>query len=102
MFDVFFSFRGSIRAIIIKFIISATNKYQYSHGKYPKRHQVEKYVDFVNDCLNTNASPGNLSCYITHVKNESASRIIGINPGASYGSAKRWYPAQFAKIAIEL
>ena len=101
-FDVFFSFRGSIRAKIIKFIISATNKYQYSHDKYPKRHQVEKYVDFVNDCLNTNTSSGNLSCYLTNVKNKSASRILGINPGASYGSAKRWYPKQFAKIAIEL
>jgi len=101
-FDVFLSFRGSIRARIIKFFISATNKYQYSHDKYPKRHQVEKYVDFVNDCLNTNTSPGNLSCYLTNVKNKGASRILGINPGASYGSAKRWYPEQFAKIAIEL
>ena len=101
-FDVFFSFRGSIRAKIIKFIISATNKYQYSHAKYPKRHQVEKYVDFVNHCLNTNISPGNLSCYLTNAKSKGASRILGINPGASYGSAKRWYPKQFAKIATEL
>jgi heptosyltransferase II len=101
-FDVFFSFRGSIRAKIIKLIISATNKYQYIHDKYPKRHQVEKYVDFVNDCLNTNNSPGNLSCYLTNAKDKGTSRILGINPGASYGSAKRWYPEQFAKIAIEL
>jgi len=101
-FDVFFSFRGSIRAKIIKFIIRATKKYQYSHDKYPKRHQVEKYVDFVNDCLSTNTSPGNLSCYITNLNNKSTSRTLGINPGASYGSAKRWYPEQFAKIAIEL
>ena len=101
-FDVFFSFRESIRAKIIKFIFSATNKYQYSHAKYPKRHQVEKYVDFVNDCLNTNSVPGSLSCYLTNSKNKGVSRILGINPGASYGSAKRWYPEQFAKIAIEL
>ena len=101
-FDVYFSFRGSIRAKIIKFIISATDKYQYSHNKYPKRHQVEKYVDFVNECLNTNTSPGNLSCYLTNVKYKGASSILGINPGASYGSAKRWYPEKFAKIAIEL
>ena len=101
-FDVFFSFRGSIRAKIIKFIIDATDKYQYSHAKYPKRHQVEKYVDFVNDCLKTNYAPGSLSCYLTNAKSKGASRILGINPGASYGSAKRWYPKQFAKIAIEL
>ena len=28
--------------------------------------------------------------------------MIGINPGASYGSAKRWYPGEFAKVASEL
>ena len=28
--------------------------------------------------------------------------ILGINPGASYGSAKRWYPQEFAKVASEL
>jgi heptosyltransferase II len=101
-FDVFFSFRGSIRAKIIKLIINATNKYQYSHAKYPKRHQVEKYVDFVNHCLKTNFAPGGLSSYQINSNNKGASKILGINPGASYGSAKRWHPKQFAKIAIEL
>ena len=101
-FDVFFSFRGSIRAKIIKLIVKATNKYQYNHKKYPKRHQVEKYVDFVNHCLKTNFAPGILSSYLTNSNYKGSSKILGINPGATYGSAKRWYPKQFAKIAIEL
>jgi heptosyltransferase-2 len=28
--------------------------------------------------------------------------VIGINPGASYGSAKRWYPKRFAQVARRL
>ena len=28
--------------------------------------------------------------------------LVGINPGAAYGSAKRWYPDRFAAVAAEL
>jgi heptosyltransferase-2 len=34
--------------------------------------------------------------------NNSTLPLLGINPGASYGSAKRWYPKEFAKVASEL
>ena len=27
--------------------------------------------------------------------------MLGINPGASYGSSKRWYPQEFAQVAEE-
>jgi heptosyltransferase-2 len=30
------------------------------------------------------------------------SMVVGINPGATYGSAKRWYPDRFARVADEL
>jgi len=32
----------------------------------------------------------------------SGSLIIGINPGAAYGSAKRWYPERFARVSSAL
>ena len=32
----------------------------------------------------------------------SDSLIIGINPGAAYGSAKRWYPERFARVSSAL
>ena len=100
-FDVFFSFRSSTRSKFLKFFISAKNKYQFDKNTYQSRHQVEKYNDFVNDSLNTNFPAGKLSLSaISH--QPSTNKTVGLNPGASYGSAKRWYPQEFAKVAGEL
>ena len=100
-FDVFFSFRGSVRSKFLKFLISAKKKYQFDKNKYQNRHQVEKYNGFVNDSLNTNFPAGKLTLStINH--QPSTNKTVGLNPGASYGSAKRWYPQEFAKVAREL
>jgi len=104
-FDAFFSFRGSFRSKFLKFLISSKNKYQFDKNRYQNRHQVEKYNDFVNDSLNSDFSTGKLALNIKHSKlsiKDSSLPLLGINPGASYGSAKRWYPEEFAKVASEL
>ena len=100
-FDVFFSFRSSTRSKFLKFLISAKNKYQFDKNKYQHRHQVEKYNDFINDSLDINFPPGKL-LLSTISSQSSTQKTVGINPGASYGSAKRWYPEEFAKVANEL
>jgi heptosyltransferase-2 len=102
-FDAFFSFRSSFRSKFLKFFISATNKYQFDKNKYINCHQVKKYNDFVNDSLNINSNPGKLKLCKHNQSSEVVQKpILGINPGASYGSAKRWYPEEFAKVAGEL
>jgi heptosyltransferase-2 len=100
-FDVFFSFRSSVRSKFLIFLISAKNKYQFDKNKYQNRHQVEKYNDFINDSLSIDVTAGKLQIYGYNIA-KSKKKILGINPGASYGSAKRWYPQEFAKIASEL
>jgi len=100
-FDAFFSFRSSLRTKFLKFLISAKNKYQFDKNKYQNRHQVEKYNDFVNDSLSIDSTAKKLQIYGYNIV-KSKKKILGINPGASYGSAKRWYPQEFAKVASEL
>jgi len=100
-FDYFFSFRSSLRTKFLKFLISAKNKYQFDKNKYQHRHQVEKYNDFINDSLDINFPAGKL-LLSTISSQSSTQKTVGINPGASFGSAKRWYPEEFAKVANEL
>lgn len=98
-FDLFFSFRGSIRSKILKFFIKSNSKFQYDKSKYKSRHQVEKYNDFISDALNQNFLPGPLVVHNKKLNSNNKKKLLGINPGASYGSAKRWYPVEFAKTA---
>ena len=100
-FDYFFSFRSSLRTKFLKFLISAKSKYQFDKNKYQGCHQVDKYNDFINDSLDINFQPGKL-LLSTISSQSSTQKTVGINPGASYGSAKRWYPEEFAKVANEL
>jgi len=100
-FDVFFSFRSSFRSHLLKLLSRSQNKYQFSKNKYDFGHQVEKYNNFVNDSLSIDYKPGNLRIYKRPNSSEMKSKrsLVGINPGASYGSAKRWSPKGYSEIA---
>jgi len=100
-FDIFFSFRSSIRSSITKYFVQASKKYQFNKNRYKQGHQVEKYTNFVSISLGLRLTPGPLKLYTQHIEKSEKPRL-GINPGASYGSAKRWYPEEFAKVAQEL
>ena len=108
-FDVFFSFRNSLRAKFFMLLVSSNIKYQFENTKNQNIHQVEKYNDFINLSLNINNLPeGLIIHHEKSVKKEisdlyiSQDLTLGINPGASYGSAKRWYPEEFAELAAKL
>jgi heptosyltransferase II len=102
-FDIFLSFRSSFRSKLISFFISSKKKYQFNKKKFDKGHQVEKYNSFINESLSIDSDPTDLMLH-TKTKNESGNQIklLGINPGASYGSAKQWNPRKFAGVAHAL
>jgi len=107
-FDIFLSFRSSLRSTLLKFFISSGNKYQYKKDEFQNNHQVEKYNHFVNNSLAEEFLVGKLIVHSKNLFKESSKLIkkhkplLGINPGASYGNAKRWYPKEFAEVAIKL
>jgi heptosyltransferase II len=103
--DLYLSFRNSFRSKYLKLLITANKKFQFNKEVYGIGHQVEKYNNFVNAIIGLNLMPGRLSIPFTSKKKldkKNKKKILGINPGASYGNAKRWYPEKFADVAIEL
>jgi len=101
-FDIFFTFRGSFRSKLFKFFIKSNKKYQFNKKNYKNRHQVDKYNDFINESLSINLLANSLILHREKFELKSKKPLLGINPGASYGSAKQWYPENFAKVATDL
>ena len=101
--DIALSFRKNITTKILLFFINAPLKSIYKRfDKGLDTHQVIRYNDFINRSLSTDTEPKKLKIYLQSTKKENRKPLFGINPGATYGSAKRWYPQEFAKVAIEL
>ena len=96
-FDAAFSFRSSFASKILLFGARARRKFIFQKSK-DGAHQVQKYLKFVKSALNLKRADDGLKLYFEPRKFDVP--VIGLNPGASYGSAKRWYPAYFAQVAL--
>jgi heptosyltransferase-2 len=74
------------------------------------RHQVHYYLDLVK-VLSADTDQPSIEIQATSVERADARRLLNaegisqdapflaLNPGAAYGSAKRWHPERFAKVA---
>jgi len=97
--DIAISFRSSFSSKVLMFLSGAKRRYYFTKSSY-EQHQVLKYNEFINSILKSDFEANDLKIYAHPHKYEKPT--LGINPGATYGSAKRWYPEEFAKIAITL
>ena len=61
-------------------------------------HLVEQYSDIAQSLTQIPLIPGKLKLHLP--VHQYHRPTLGINPGATYGSAKRWYPEKFAEVAL--
>lgn len=98
-FDVFISFRSHLASKALAFFIHARNSGVYR--------PINKSDHLVVDYLNFSSKALNISILTNEMQLSFTPQIytrptLGLNPGATYGSAKRWYPSYFAQVAMEL
>ncbi|MDY0039771.1 MAG: lipopolysaccharide heptosyltransferase II [Desulforhabdus sp.] len=117
-FDLAILFQNAIEAAIMTWLARIPNRIGYrtdgramllSHGipisqRERRLHHTDYYLHMINRAGIRNA-PGQVSLYCTQgeiewARQKLADRAwIAINPGAAYGSAKRWLPQRFAATA---
>ncbi len=101
--DMAFSFRKNFTTQYLLFFIGVKKRYIYKRFTKKEIHQVERYNSFINRSLGVKLDAGKLKIYGYDSKGkDDAKSLLGLNPGATYGSAKRWYPEEFAKVATAL
>ena len=87
--------------------------HRYTAGEVPGRHEIRYYLDLLAHfdirghasaphLVTTPAEDHNAAALLAAHGIEAGSFVLGINPGATFGSAKRWYPERFAQVARRL
>jgi len=101
-FNYVVSFRNTLRSNFYLLFIRAKKKFIYKKEKYKSLHQVQKYNEFINQSFSLKTSPGPILINQIIDKRHFLNKTIGINPGSTYGSAKRWRVEGFIQVAIKL
>lgn len=98
-FDIAISFRSHFASKFLLFCLKARQKLCFKYHKN-SAHQVEKYLNFLNLNLSLKELTKEPKLHFLPIK--FSRPTLGLNPGASYGSAKRWKAEYFATLASKL
>ena len=102
--DLALSFRSHLYSKLLLYLTRSKNIYQFTqHSTLNTQHsihQVEKYQAFINAVTGRRNTPGPLR--LDWPARTYDRPVLGINPGATYGSAKRWVPERFAEVAATM
>ncbi|MCI0525872.1 MAG: lipopolysaccharide heptosyltransferase II, partial [Nitrospira sp.] len=125
-FDLAVLFQNAFEAALLAKLAKIPNRYGYPtdgrgflltlHTPLPKAtcHQVEYYLHLLRPLgLNTQSDTQRLWLATTDEENETArqylrsqgidsEKLVGINPGSTYGGAKRWSTERYALLADRL
>ncbi len=96
--DMAISFRSHLPSRLLLWLL-AKKRFLYRRQR-GTLHQVIRYHNFVEKIFQKRFPLHHLKLHYKPKK--FAKPTIGINPGATYGSAKRWYPEYFAEVANTL
>lgn len=98
--DLGISFRRSFSSKFMMFFVNTKRKFNYKRLSREEIHLCIRYNDFVNKVLCLENRAGDQKLFFEPFVYEKPT--LGLNPGATYGSAKRWYPDKFAQVATSL
>jgi heptosyltransferase-2 len=127
-FDLAILFQNAFEAALLSFLSFIPNRYGYNTdgrgfllthripkpSKKEKIHQLEYYLHLVASLEGIDLKQSKPAIQVTQDKKREARKrleregiapgemIIGLNPGAAYGNAKRWPPERFAQLGDRL
>jgi len=126
-FDLAVLFQNAFEAALIAFLSGIPIRLGYStdgrsillrpsvniRADIRGKHHLEYYLDLLRSAglsaesksLVLNLEEGERAWSIDFLKRngwDKGRRVVGINPGATYGKAKRWYPERFASLTDKL
>jgi len=99
------------RLLLTKAVPVKKTEHRAQNTEHRQKHHVYYYLNLLKEALNIETTDIEPSLYLAEeeinwarnllnskLRTPNSELLIGVNPGATYGSAKRWMPERFAEL----